>query len=869
MSNAQSAAELEVVRLKVEGMTCNGCVQTVRRSMEALPGVKESSVDLASGQAEVTIDPTVVKVEQIQEAVRSAGYSVAGDEMPPKPKTAAMQSMPGPGLVSLGPAPQKVPAPAPIVEKPPRPAQATREIELAIRGMTCAGCVHTIEKRVGSVPGVVRCDVNLATGTAHVEYDPAQVSVEKLCETVEQAGYQAREQAADPHQHHHGGDEEAEAQDWQRKFIVSAIFTVPLLVLAMSHGLISFAGIHWVQLLLALPVVLYGGKQFYRAAWSAARHGMADMNTLIAVGTGAAFVYSTIATVAPRLVDPNAMHPEHVPVYFETAAAIITLILLGRLLEARARFRTSSSIRGLMSLQAKTARVVRNGAETDIPIEEVVAGDVIVVRPGERIPVDGKVTDGRSAVDESALTGESVPVEKAAGDDVFGATINSSGSFRFEARKVGRDTVLSQIIELVRKAQGSKAPIARLADVISGYFTPIVIAIAVVTFLAWYWLAPPDQALRLAVLNAVAVLIIACPCAMGLATPTAVIVGIGRGAENGILIKSGGALEISHKIRTIVFDKTGTITTGKPRVTDVVAFGAITENDLLAAVASIERRSEHPLGEAIVREAESRQLSLEDVGGFQALSGFGVEARLGTHRWLVGRESLLRDAGVDTSTVEDRSNGLAREGKTVIFAAADGRVAGLIGLADTAKPGAREAIARLREMGLEIAMITGDNRQTAEAVAREVGIDRVLAEVLPDRKAEEIKKLQSEGRVVAMVGDGINDAPALAQADLGIAVGAGTDVAIETADMILVGNDLKGVVAAIELSRRTIKVIRQNLFWAFAYNVVGIPVAAGVFYPWTGWLLSPIIASAAMAFSSVSVVMNSLRLRGFRPASQG
>jgi Cu+-exporting ATPase len=537
------------------------------------------------------------------------------------------------------------------------------------------------------------------------------------------------------------------------------------------------------------------------------------------------------------------------------------------LLEARARFRTSSSIRSLMNLQAKTARVVRDGAEADIPIEEVVAGDVVIVRPGERIPVDGKVADGRSTVDESALTGESLPVEKTTGDDVFGGTINASGSFRFEAQKVGRDTVLSQIIELVRKAQGSKAPIARLADVISGYFTPIVIAIAVVTFVAWYWLAPPDQALRLAVLNAVAVLIIACPCAMGLATPTAVIVGIGRGAENGILIKSGGALEISHKIRTIVFDKTGTITTGKPRVTDVVAFEGMNENDLLAAVASIEKRSEHPLGEAIVKEAESRELQFVDAENFEARSGFGVEARLHQQRWLVGRETLLQETSIDTATASESRDKLAQQGKTVIFAAVDGRLAGLIALADTAKPGARESIARLREMGLEVAMITGDNRQTAEAIGREVGIDRVLPEVLPDRKAEEIKKLQASGQAVAMVGDGINDAPALAQADLGIAVGAGTDVAIETADMILVGNDLKGVVAAIELSRKTIKVIRQNLFWAFAYNVVGIPLAAGIFYPWTGWLLSPIIASAAMAFSSVSVVMNSLRLRGFRPAA--
>jgi len=868
MRDTESATALETIRLHVTGMTCNGCVQTVQRSIAAVPGVKEVTVDLASGEAQAQVEPGMVTLPQLHEAVRTAGYGI-GDGAAATAKHASHV-----GLVSLGPAPAKknesVKTQEAAKAQPPTQTEipTTTETELAIRGMTCAGCVHTIEQRVGKVPGVVRCEVNLATGTARVEYDPSKVTVEQLCKAVEDAGYAAREQVEGEHEHDHGGgDEEAEAQEWQRKFIVSLLFTAPLLILAMSHGALWFPGQHWVQLLLALPVVVYGGKQFYRAAWSAARHGTADMNTLIAVGTGAAFVYSTIATIAPNLVDPHAMGPEHVPVYFETAAAIITLIILGRLLEARARGRTSASIRGLMSLQAKTARVVRDGQETDIPIEQVTPGDVIIVRPGERIPVDGKVTEGRSALDESALTGESLPAEKAAGDDVFGGTINTSGSFRFEAMKVGRETVLSQIIELVRKAQGSKAPIARLADVISGYFTPIVIGIAVVTFFAWYWLAPPDVALRLAVLNSVAVLIIACPCAMGLATPTAVIVGIGRGAENGILIKSGGALEVSHKIRTIVFDKTGTITTGKPRVTDIVTFADMSESELLSAVASIERQSEHPLGEAIVKEAQARELELQDGEHFQARSGFGVEARLAGRQWLIGRERLLQEAGVDTSAAAEGRDRLAHEGKTVIFAAADGKLAGLLALADTVKPGAREAIARLRGMGLEVAMITGDNRQTGEAVGREVGIDRVLAEVLPDRKAHEVKKLQAQGHAVAMVGDGINDAPALAQADLGIAVGAGTDVAIETADMILTGNDLNGVVAAIELSRKTMTVIRQNLFWAFAYNVVGIPVAAGVFYPWTGWLLSPIIASAAMAFSSVSVVMNSLRLRRMKVAA--
>ena len=518
----------------------------------------------------------------------------------------------------------------------------------------------------------------------------------------------------------------------------------------------------------------------------------------------------------------------------------------------------------MLDLQAKTARVVRGGAEIDVPLDEVVVGDTVVVRPGEKIPVDGVVVEGASSVDEAMLTGESLPVEKEQGATVYGATINQTGSFRFEARHVGRDTALARIILLVKQAQQSKAPIARLADVISGYFTPAVIAIAAVTFVAWYFTAPPEQALRMALLNAVAVLIIACPCAMGLATPTAVMVGIGRGAENGILIKSGSALEVSEKIRTIVFDKTGTITAGKPQVTDVVALGVMPEEALLAAAASIENLSEHSLARAVVREAESRGSALEKTESFAALVGYGVEARLRGRDWLLGSERLMRERGMDTSAAAESGARLSGEGKTVIFVAAGGVLVGVIGIGDPVKPGAAKTIAALRADGVEAVMITGDNRQVAEAVAAEVGITNVLAEVLPEGKADEVNKLRQPGRAVAMVGDGINDAPALAAADLGIALGAGTDVALETADLVLVRNELSGVSAAIELSKRTMRTIRQNLFWAFAYNVVGIPIAAGVFYPWTGWLLSPIIASAAMALSSVSVVANSLRLRRAR-----
>ena len=726
--------------------------------------------------------------------------------------------------------------------------------------------MHTIEQSVEAVPGVVRADVNLATGTASVEYDPAAVEVATIREAVDQAGYAARD-ATGVATEMPGEEEQREAERWKRKFIVSAVFTAPLLVIAMSHGAISFPGVHWVLLLLTMPVVFYAGGRFYALAWKAARRGAADMHTLIAVGTGAAFLYSVVATVAPRAIDPGAVSPEHVPVYFETAAAIIALILLGRMLEARARGRTSSAIRGLLSLQARTARVVRDGVESDIPVEDVRAGDIVVVRPGEKVPVDGEVLDGQSAIDESALTGESIPAEKSAGDRVLGGTLNASGSFRFTARKVGSETVLARIIEMVKRAQGSKAPIARLADVISGYFTPVVIAIAAVTFVAWYWLAPPDVAMRLAVINAVAVLIIACPCAMGLATPTAVMVGIGRGAETGILIKSGEALEIAHKISTVVFDKTGTITTGKPRVTDIEPLQPnVTEDDLLASVASVENRSEHPLAEAVVAAARTQRLALTETDGFQALPGVGVEAGLAGRKWLVGREKLLPEQGIETGAASAVRDRLEAEGKTVIFAAVEGSLAGLIALADTVRAEARETVAKIQAAGLDVTLLTGDNQRTAEAVAQQVGISQVLAEVLPDRKAEEVRRLQAQGRVVAMVGDGINDAPALAQADLGIAVGRGTDVAIETADIVLMRDDLGGVAAAIELSRRTMATIKQNLFWAFFYNAIGIPVAAGLLYPWTGWLLSPIIASAAMAFSSVSVVANSLRLRGFQAA---
>jgi Cu+-exporting ATPase len=771
------------------------------------------------------------------------------------------------------------PAASPSEEMHADQARSTMEgagerVDIPVTGMTCAACANLIERRLRKTPGVARAAVNFATARATVEYDPQQASVSDFVARIKESGYgvaglgEADDQAAAAEA---GSLTDAEAaareeeyRDLKRRFLVALVFSLPVLVLAMAHGAISFPGMNWVQLALTVPVVVYSGAQFYRGAWAAFRHRNAEMNTLIAVGTGAAFVYSIVATVAPQLVLTGAhagMSGMQAPVYFEAAAAIIALILLGRLLEARAKGRTSEAIRRLAGLQAKTARVVRQGREADIPIAEVVPGDEIIVRPGEKIPVDGEVISGASAVDESMLTGESLPVAKRPGDEVIGATINKTGSFRFRATKVGRDTALQQIIKLVEEAQGSKAPIARLADVISGYFTPIVICVAIATFVVWFVAAPAETRLTMALVNFVAVLIIACPCALGLATPTAIMVGTGRGAERGILIKGGEALETAHKLQTIVLDKTGTITAGQPALTDVLALNGFREDELLRLAASAERGSEHPLGEAVVRGAQARGLNLSDAREFNAIAGHGIEAVIDERRVLLGTIKLMRDRQVALNGAESRAEELAGAGKTPMYVAVDGQAAGIIAVADPVKEHARAAIAELRALGLEVVMITGDNRRTAEAVARQVGVDRVLAEVLPEQKAEEIKRLQTGGRAVAMVGDGINDAPALAQADVGIAIGTGTDVAIEASDITLIKGDLRGVAAAIGLSRRTLRTIKQNLFWAFIYNTLGIPLAAGALYPFTGWLLSPVIASVAMAFSSVSVVANSLRLR--------
>lgn len=758
----------------------------------------------------------------------------------------------------------------------------SERVDLPITGMTCAACARRIERKLTKAPGVKSAGVNFATSRATVEYDPQATGRRELVEAIKEVGYGTVESSGDEAIE----DAEqlaraAEYKDVRRKFWVAAILSFPVLVMAMSHGRISwldFPAANWIQLVLTTPVVFYSGLQFYRGAWAAFRHRAADMNTLIALGTGTAYLYSVAATIAPgffaikqagEMSGMNGMTQTSMPpVYFEAAGVIIALILLGRMLESRAKGRTGEAIRRLMSLQSKTARVLRDGREIDLPIEEVLPGDAVIVRPGEKIPVDGRIEEGASAVDESMLTGESLPVEKMVGDEVFGATINKTGSFRFVATKVGKDTVLQQIVRMVQDAQGSKAPIARLADVISGIFTPIVICIAIATFVVWFVAAPVDVRLTMALVNFVSVLIIACPCALGLATPTAIMVGTGRGAEHGILIKGGESLEMAHRLQTIVLDKTGTITRGQPVLTEVLAVREnqqSTEDELLRVVASVEKRSEHPLGEAIVREAEARGLALASISNFNAIAGHGIEAEVEGHNLLLGNQKLMSDREVLLDGWTERAARLAAEGKTPMYAAIDGEFAGLIAVADEIKPESKLAIGAMQRMGLEVLMVTGDNPRTAEAVARQVGIQRVLAGVLPEDKAREIKRLQQEEKkIVGMVGDGINDAPALAQADVGISIGTGTDVAIEASDITLIKGDLRGVVTAIALSRATIRAIKQNLFWAFIYNVIGIPIAAGLLYPFTGWLLSPVIASAAMSLSSVSVVTNSLRLRSFR-----
>lgn len=743
---------------------------------------------------------------------------------------------------------------------------------LKLRGMSCASCANNIEEAIRSVPGVEACSVNFGAEQAAVTYDPGKTDVAAIQEAVDEAGYSAlpiQDDVLAPEDDAERRDRQAENQKLVRRVWVSGSISA-ILVIGSLPAMIGLPlpfipmWLHdpWFQLVLTAPVLFWAGNGFFINAWKALKRHTATMDTLVAVGTGTAYLYSLFPTLRPQWFVDQGLRPD---VYFEAAAVIIALLLLGRLLENRAKGQTSEAIRKLMGLQAKTARVIRQGQAVDIPIAEVVLGDIILVRPGEKIPVDGEIVDGTSTIDEAMVTGESLPVKKHPGDEVIGATINKTGSFQFRATRVGKDTFLAQIVKLVQQAQGSKAPIQRLADQVTGWFVPAVIAIAILTFILWFNIMGN---VTMALITTVGVLIIACPCALGLATPTSIMVGTGKGAENGILIKGAESLELAHKLQAIVLDKTGTITQGKPTVTDYrTVHGTANRNELhlLQLAASVEHNSEHPLAEAVVQYAQTQGVELAKVQAFEAVAGSGVQGQVGDHVVQIGTHRWLQELGIETSSLQEPWDKLETLGKTVIWIAIDGQVAGIMGIADAVKPSSVNAIRTLQRMGLEVVMLTGDNQRTANVIAREVGIDRVFAEVRPDQKAATIATIQAEGKIVAMVGDGINDAPALAQADVGIAIGTGTDVAIAASDITLISGDLHGIVTAIQLSRATIRNIKQNLFFAFIYNVAGIPIAAGILYPIFGWLLSPIIAGAAMAFSSVSVVTNALRLRQFKP----
>jgi Cu+-exporting ATPase len=778
---------------------------------------------------------------------------------------------------------------------------AAEKVTIPVSGMTCAACSGRVQRALEKEPGVADAAVNLMMKSATVRFDPGVTSADRLVETIRQTGYGADlappEQTAFEEQEARDRAADEEFRDLRLKAgvsfavaVVAMVVSMPLMADHAHHGPVADPFMRWTMgwlnpvlevafpwlyrihgpalsyalLALTAGVMAWAGRHFYTRAWAAFRHHSADMNTLVAVGTGAAFLYSVLATIAPYFFLSRGVNPD---VYYEAVVFIIALILMGNALEARAKRQTSSALRSLVQLQPKTARVLRDGAELDLPVEEVRHGDVVVVRPGERIPVDGEVVSGSSAVDESMLTGESAPVEKAAGDRVIGATINRTGAFRYRATTLGADSVLAQIVKLMRDAQGSRAPIQRLADRISAVFVPVVLSIAIATFVAWFVAADAAPGVR-AFAAAVAVLIIACPCAMGLAVPTAVMVSTGKGAELGVLIKGGEALQRAGDVRTVVLDKTGTITEGRPTVTDIVAAAAWAgrEDELLRLAASVEASSEHPLADAIVRRAKDAGLALAEAESFQSVTGRGATGVVDGRAVVIGNEALMADYGLRVDALADAAGRLAGDGKTPVYVDVDGELAGVLAVADPIKASSREAIARLHRMGLQVVMLTGDNPRTADAVARQAGVDRVVAGVQPEGKLAENRRLQESGQVVAMVGDGINDAPALAQADVGIAIGTGTDVAIEASDVTLMRGDLRGVASAIALSRRTMRTMKQNLFWAFVYNVVGIPIAAGVLYPALGLLLSPILASAAMAFSSVSVVANSLRLRRFRAA---
>lgn len=813
--------------IKISGMTCAACAKRIEKAVGKLDGVSNASVNFATEKLTVEYDKEKAPITKIKENIEKVGYGVIEDSQ-------------------------------------------NKTVTIPIGGMTCAACAQRIEKSIGKLNGVIIVSVNFATEKATVEYDAQTVKLQDIKQVIEKIGYKAlniEKTTVDEDKLR----KEKEIRTLWRKFTVSALFGIPLLYLAMG------AMIWWLplpipsflnpmqypltyamtQIALTIPVII-AGYRFYTVGFKALIQRSPNMDSLIAIGTSAAILYSLYSTYLIAIGNFGAVGG----LYFETAGVIITLILLGKSLEAVSKGKTSEAIKKLMGLAPKTAIVIHDGKEIETPIDEVEIDDVILVKPGEKIPVDGVVLEGHTAIDESMLTGESMPVDKKDGDKVYAASINKNGSIRFKATKVGGDTALAQIIKLVEDAQGSKAPIAQMADIVSGYFVPIVCVIAVIAFAAWLI---AGQTLVFALTIFISVLVIACPCALGLATPTAIMVGTGKGAEYGILIKGGVALETTHKINTIVFDKTGTITEGKPEVTDIITAPGITRERLLVIAASAEKGSEHPLGEAIVRGAEKEKLEFIKTDNFEAIPGFGIEVEIDGIHTLIGNKKLMDEKNISLESLANQSDKLAGEGKTPMYIAMDNKISGIIAVADVVKENSAKAIVKLRSMGIEVVMITGDNRKTAEAIAKQVGIDRVLAEVLPQDKSNEVKKLQAEGRKVAMVGDGINDAPALAQADIGIAIGSGTDVAMESADIVLMRSDLMDVPTAIHLSKSTIRNIKQNLFWAFGYNTAGIPIAAGILYLFGGPLLNPILAAAAMSLSSVSVLTNALRLKRFKP----
>jgi Cu+-exporting ATPase len=812
--------------VKISGMSCAACAQRVQKAVAKLEGVVEANVNFATEKLTVEFDEQQVVLPAIKEAVEEAGYGVTLDKK-------------------------------------------LNSVTIPIGGMTCAACAQRVEKAIAKLEGVAKVSVNLATEKASVEYDPHTIKLALIKDCIVKTGYQALEidkNTIDEDKLR----KEKEIKTLWTKFIIATVFGIPLLYFAMAP-MVSW----WpfpipealspmqfplryalLQISLVTPIIIAGYK-FYTIGFKALLQRSPNMDSLVAIGTSAAILFSIYNTV--RIVNGDFIAVESL--YYETAGVIIALILLGKSLEAVSKGKTSEAIKKLMGLAPKTATVLEDGRELEIPIDEVELEQIVLVKPGEKIPVDGVVTEGSTSVDEAMLTGESMPVDKKAGDKVYAASINKNGLIKFKATKVGSDTALAQIIKLVEDAQGSKAPIAQMADIVSGYFVPVVCSIALLAFLAWFI---SGQSLAFALTIFISVIVIACPCALGLATPTAIMVGTGKGAENGILIKGGEALETTHKINTIVFDKTGTITEGKPEVTDVITNQDVSREYLLQLAASAEKGSEHPLGEAIVRGAQAEKLELMKVEEFEAIPGHGIEVVIEGQRVSIGNKKLMEHKEIELAGLKEKSEQLAKEGKTPMYVAVENRLAGIIAVADVVKESSAKAIERLQSMGIEVAMITGDNRGTAEAIARQVGIDRILAEVLPQDKAGEVKKLQAEGRKVCMVGDGINDAPALVQADIGIAIGSGTDVAIESADIVLMKSDLMDVPTAINLSKSTIRNIKQNLFWAFGYNVAGIPIAAGILHLFGGPLLNPIFAAAAMAFSSVSVVTNALRLKRFK-----